>query len=217
MFHISILRVGALFGEAKLNKAPVVTELVCRPDFVPKHFDSQPKTFQNRKIFRELNNVTLAELPSKLIRQTLVLTFSSVKESIHSLLCCKITMQTNCGLTNFTGNSPETGFSFSFWRLVNIESVIVSFPHCIPIFAAAFPFSFQGGHQALKNKLVKKQTIFIQQGSQSRTANATAFVKAGQFSRGKEITKQWNYYETIASFTLFDKRLGEVRHVKPDV
>jgi len=29
---------------------------------------SQPKTFHNRKIFRELNNVTLAELPSKLIR-----------------------------------------------------------------------------------------------------------------------------------------------------
>jgi len=31
---------------------------------------SQPKTFHNRKIFRELNNVTLAELPSQLIRQT---------------------------------------------------------------------------------------------------------------------------------------------------
>jgi len=39
----------------------------------------------------------------------------------------------------------------------------------------------------------------------------------GQLSRGKEITKQWNYYETIASFTLFDKGLGEIRHVNPDV
>jgi len=42
-------------------------------------------------------------------------------------------------------------------------------------------------------------------------------VKTGQFSSGKEKTKQWNYYETIASFTLFDKRLGKDRHVTPDV
>jgi len=41
--------------------------------------------------------------------------------------------------------------------------------------------------------------------------------KAGQFSRGKEIKKQWHYYETIALFTLCDKRLGKVRHVNPDV
>jgi len=82
------------------------------------------------------------------------------------------------------------------------------FYHCL---------SFQCGHQALKNKLVKQQTIFIQHSSKSRTANATAFVKAGQFSRGKEQTKQWNYYETTASFTLFDKRLGKVQHVNPDV
>jgi len=45
----------------------------------------------------------------------------------------------------------------------------------------------------------------------------TAFVKAGQFSRGKEMTKQWNYYVTIASFTLFHKRLGKDRHVNLDV
>jgi len=32
---------------------------------------NQPKTFQNIRVFRELNNVTLAELPSKLIGQTL--------------------------------------------------------------------------------------------------------------------------------------------------
>jgi len=35
-----------------------------------------------------------------------------------------------------------------------------------------------------------KNTIFIQHSSKSRTANATALVEAGQFSRGKEITKQ---------------------------
>jgi len=57
----------------------------------------------------------------------------------------------------------------------------------------------------------------MQHSSKSRNANVTAFVKAGQFSRGKEKTKLWNYYETIASFTLFDKRLGKVRHVNPDV
>jgi len=42
-------------------------------------------------------------------------------------------------------------------------------------------------------------------------------VNAGQLSSGKEKTKQWNYYETIASFTLLDKRLGRARHVNPDV
>jgi len=46
---------------------------------------------------------------------------------------------------------------------------------------------------------------------------ATLFVKIGQLSRGKEITKQWYCYETIALFTLFDKRLGKGRHVNPDV
>jgi len=29
--------------------------------------------------------------------------------------------------------------------------------------------------------------------------------------------KQWHYYETIALFMLFDKRLGKVRHVYSDV
>ena len=43
---------------------------------------------------------------------------SSIEKLIHSLLCCKTTMQTNCGLTNCTGNSPETGFLLSVWRLV---------------------------------------------------------------------------------------------------
>ena len=98
-------------------------------------------------------------------------------------------------------NSPETVFSFSFWRLVKSWvsgkfSILHSYIYC------CLSFSFQG-HQTLNNKLVKKQTIFIQHSSKSRTANATAFTKAWQFSHGKEKMKQWNYYETIASLTLF--------------
>ena len=53
------------------------------------------------------------------------------------------------------------------------------FSHCIPIFYHCLSFFFQGGHQALKNKLVKKQTIFIQHSSKSRIANATASVATG--------------------------------------
>jgi len=37
---------------------------------------NQPQTFQNRRFFRELNNVTLAELPTKLLQQTLASTCS---------------------------------------------------------------------------------------------------------------------------------------------
>jgi len=48
-------------------------------------------------------------------------------------------------------------------------------------------------------------------------ANLATLAGPGQFSRGKEKMKQWNYYETIASFTLFDKRLGKARHVNPDL
>jgi len=96
------------------------------------------------------------------------LEISCVKKLIHSPSCCKTTMQTNCGLTNCTGNSPETGFSFSFWRLVkscvsNKFSIVHSYFYC------CLSFSFQGGQQTLKNKLVKKQTIFIQHSSKSRT------------------------------------------------
>jgi len=35
-----------------------------------------------------------------------------IKKPIHSLLCCKTTMQTNCGLTNCTGNSWSWFFVF---------------------------------------------------------------------------------------------------------
>jgi len=44
---------------------------------------NQPKTFQNRRFFRELNNVVLAEQPSKVIQQTLVLTSSLPLELPH--------------------------------------------------------------------------------------------------------------------------------------
>ena len=49
---------------------------------------NQPKTFQYRRTFRELNNITLAELPSTLIGQTLVLNCSLPVESLHTLLVC---------------------------------------------------------------------------------------------------------------------------------
>ena len=74
---------------------------------------------------------------------------SSVKKLIHSLLCCKTTMQTNCGLTNRTGNSPENGFSFSFWRLAK-SCVSYKFSILHSYFYCCLSFSFQGGHQALK-------------------------------------------------------------------
>jgi len=45
----------------------------CRP--LSKYsWPATTKNFQNRRVFGELNNVTLAELPSKVIRQTLVST-----------------------------------------------------------------------------------------------------------------------------------------------
>jgi len=71
------------------------------------------------------------------------------KKLIHSLLCCKTTMQTNCGLTNHTGNSPENGFSFSFWRLVK-SCVSYKFSILYSYFYCCLSSSFQGGHQALK-------------------------------------------------------------------
>jgi len=55
---------------------------------------------------------------SNLVYASVNLEISSVKKSIHSLLCCETTMQTDCGLANCTDNSPESGSSFSFWRLV---------------------------------------------------------------------------------------------------
>ena len=69
--------------------------------------------------------------------------------NIHSPLCCKPTMETYsyCGLTNCTGNSPETDFSFSFWRLVKSWvsskfSILRSYFNCC--------LFFRGCHQALK-------------------------------------------------------------------
>jgi len=44
------------------------------------------KLSKNRRIFREMNNVALAEPPSKLIRQTLVSTCLLRVESLHILL-----------------------------------------------------------------------------------------------------------------------------------
>jgi len=51
---------------------------------------NQANTFQNRRFFRELNNFTLAEQTSKVIRQTLVLTCSSPVESLHNLFAVAV-------------------------------------------------------------------------------------------------------------------------------
>ena len=55
---------------------------------------SRPNTFQNRRIFRERNNITLAEL-LKFIGQTLVLTYSLRVESLHTLFVCCICRSTS--------------------------------------------------------------------------------------------------------------------------
>jgi len=51
---------------------------------------NQQKLFRNKKIFRELNNVTLAELPSKLIRQTLVSACSLRVEPLQTLFAIAV-------------------------------------------------------------------------------------------------------------------------------
>jgi len=56
---------------------------------------NQPKTFRYRRIFRELNNVTLAEPPSKLIGQTLVLTCSLRVGSLHTLFVRSVCRSTS--------------------------------------------------------------------------------------------------------------------------
>ena len=81
---------------------------------------------------------------------------SSVMKLIHSPLCCKPTMQTYCGLTNCTSNSPETGFSFSYLRLVKSWvsckfSILHSYFHrCL---------SFRGWSSRIRNKLVKNRSV----------------------------------------------------------
>jgi len=51
---------------------------------------NQPKAVQNRRIFRELNNVMIAELPSKLIRQTLVSNCPLRVESLHTVFAVAV-------------------------------------------------------------------------------------------------------------------------------
>jgi len=46
---------------------------------------NQPTTFQNGRFFQELNNFTLTEQPSKILRQTLILTGSPPVESLNNL------------------------------------------------------------------------------------------------------------------------------------
>jgi len=102
-FHISVWGDLVLcLGWLSPTEPPVGTGLGCRPDVSPKHYDKlnpEPgptrlnSAAANQKLyktedFRELN-VTLAELTSKLMRQTLVLTCSLRAESllVASILC----------------------------------------------------------------------------------------------------------------------------------
>ena len=58
---------------------------------------NQPRALQNRRFFRDLNNVTLVELPSKLMQRTHVLTCSLQVDSLHTLFA--ITVGLHCSLS----------------------------------------------------------------------------------------------------------------------
>jgi len=51
---------------------------------------NQPRAFQNSKIFHELNNITLAELPKIFIRQALILTCPLRVESRHTFFAIAV-------------------------------------------------------------------------------------------------------------------------------
>ena len=170
----------------------------------PKNPNNATRTFFNavhllpEDLRFEHGGTKLASFPGRHLTSLspVNLEISSAKKPIHSLLCCKTMMQTKCGHTNCTGNSPETAFSFSFSRLVK-SYVSTKFSTLRSSFYCCLSFSFQG-HQALKKKLVKKQTIFIQHSRKSRTANATAYERAScshaakKKRNGGTITKQYH-------------------------
>jgi len=60
-----------------------------------------------------------------------------LRQEFHPLIfMLQNSMQAHCGLTQCTGNSPETFFRFETPRILRH----VGFPCCIPIFTTAFPF-----------------------------------------------------------------------------
>ena len=95
-------------------------------------------------------------------------------------------------------------------RTALIADLKLLFSLCRPllIFTTAFLFKASTKHQ--RNELLK-QTEFAQPKRKSRTvlAKEIVFVTAGQLSRGKEISEQEYYYETIAVLILIGKRLGQ--------
>ena len=119
----------------------------------------------------------LARAPSDLVTpMSIRRSISSRNPSTHfyvAKLRCRQTADSRTALA-----IAEAGFSFSFWRLVK-SCVSNTFSTLHSYFYCCLSFYFQG-HQALKNKLVKKDHFHTAQ-QQSRTANATAFVMAGQF------------------------------------
>jgi len=76
---------------------------------------NQRKTFQHRMICRELNNCTLAELPSKLIRQTLVVTYSlRVESRFTTHLICNSCRPTAV-LTGTVNNQAPSTKNGTWW------------------------------------------------------------------------------------------------------
>ena len=82
-------------------------------------------------------------------------------------------------------------FRFHFGRLQNLESVI-SFPYCIPILLLPFLFLSRWSSGIKEINLYKNRPSSFSTAAcrELRWSNATVFAKAGQFSRGNEITKQ---------------------------
>ena len=123
-------------------------------------------------------------------------------------------VQIYCGLRNCTGNIPETVLSFSFRKLLKscvsyTFSILHSYFHC------CLPFEAVIRHW--RNNLVKKLTNFVQPSGKSRTVLSESDCVCDCITWGWAVLTQQSNNETIALFTLFDKRLGKVRHVNPDV
>ena len=104
---------------------------------------------------------------------------SSIKKLIHSLLCCKTTIQTYCGFMDCTGSSPETGCSF--WRLLKswgsyAFAILHSYFHCC--------LSVCSCYQASKNKFVTKTDhIFSNQRQVKKCVNWKRLV-CGNLTKG---------------------------------
>ena len=92
-------------------------------DFVKIQMTRNPlKTFQNRRVFREMNNLTLVELSSKLIQQTLV--------SIVPDLSCVVIRRRHrqgsrkCNSTNLRNSTKKNLFYIKILKSVVVQRKI---------------------------------------------------------------------------------------------